>query len=376
MSIREVICRSTEGGWGGPVFLMLSIEAILGILFLVEAAAFSWLGSPDAPPECVVNASVVDVGVSADGATGVSVLRVQYGAYDEALKYVAVCHQMRSAKQVEVIAIEHGQPLQVEYSPTEELVAIGCDDGSLYLLRTDDEPPVPELLLRNPRGRMDQIAFSPDGRLLVGLDDLSLNVWSVASGVLNVRLSNAPESYCRFAFVPGSQSVLLGNMSGVIYRWNFAEQTPATKFASTGGPIRHLICSSDGHRVVAVGIDGVLHAWDLDSKKLLWQQRQVTPYAPSTVVFSADSETIVSAVAAAHEETDKSVALTVRDAETGTPLGRLVGHTHRVSALAATSGVLVHTGSHDGTVRTWNTRSREEVRRFSLARDFAGRLVD
>lgn len=349
------------------VSLVAGVEAALISLFLAEAAAFSWLGTPDVRPDSVMRTEVVDLCVSRKSARGLSVLRVQHGDRREALQFSTVLHSMRTTEQVVNITFEHRQPVQVVHSPTDKMAAIGCDDGSIYLVMLSDKISKPRLLNRNPQGRICQLSFSPDGRLLLSLDGLSLNVWSVASGALIHSLPTARERFSCFAVVPGSQNVLLASTAGVVYLWSIAEPGRPKMFASCAGHVVHLACSPDGRRAVAVSHDrgdGVLQVWDLNSQQLLWRQTGGHSAAISPAVFSADSEAVISGFAPSGEE-NGSVTLAVRDAETGETQVKLVGHTDQVTGLATSCHGLVHSASRDGTLRTWDICSGKEIRQVS-----------
>jgi WD40 repeat protein len=364
MSIGEAIRRSTETGWVGAFLLMLGMEVAIVLLFVLESMIFSLVSTPDTAPSTVVNTEIMDLCVSRDGANAMSIMRTKYGDRGKGLKYSVVLHSIRVPEGAAVIPVEHGQPQKVVYSPVDDLAAIGCDDGSLYLLNPRGQSPTPQFLGRHPCG-LDQIAFSPDGRLLVALDEFTLHIWNVASGTLICRTPTVPEAFRCLTFLPDSQHILLGDYFGAVYIGSIEHPARPTLLAECCSPALYLACSPDGRRAAAVGVNGVLHVWDLDSKRLLWRRSRVHRSSLSPAVFSADSRTIMSGLAAADELESESVAVMVWDAETGEPRGKLVGHTGQVRSLAISGAGLLHSGSRDGTVRTWDLRSRTEIQRFS-----------
>lgn len=363
--LRESMRQGTESGWRGAVGLLLAIEAALGFLFIVEMAIFSYLGSPDAPPDSILNASTVEICVSKDDAVGIAILRIRCGANREALRNAAVLYRMQVPEQAEVVSFDHGQPRQVVRSPDDDLAAVGCDDGRFYLLALGDKMPLPRLLCKNPRGAVDQLAFSPDGRLLASLDDSAMNVWCVSSGSLLARLSTTSAAFRCFTFLPDSKRVLLGNRSGGIAMWNIDEASAPETFARCNGPVRYLVCAPDGRRAVAGGFDGALHAWDVHSKEPLWQIQPNHWASTSPAVFAADSRSVISGLSIAGQGEISSVALIVWDAETGQQRKRLTGHSKPITTLAISGSCLLHSGSRDGTIRTWDLRSGKEVCRVS-----------
>lgn len=119
-----------------------------------------------------------------------------------------------------------------------------------------------------------------------------------------------------------------------------------------------------GAEVLAAGYDdGMVRLWDWRGKRLLHEIRGDS--AVSSLAFTADGGRL----AAAGE--DRVIRLW--DANTGRPLGDLVGHTDRIPALAwRPDGSRLYSAGWDTTARVWDVRKREPI---ILLNSHAGQVV-
>jgi WD40 repeat protein len=201
------------------------------------------------------------------------------------------------------------------------------------------------------------VAFSPDGRYLVagggrvGTDFL-VKVWDTASGRETHLLPGHTWSINAVAFSPdpGSAHLASGSADGTLRIWD----------VTTGGEIRRLqgqtldvYCvafSPDGSLLASAGIRRVVKVWNARSWELLHELPDLTGCVHSVAFHSKDGRVL------AWGSTDGTVKIW----DTGTKESRtLHGHTGWVESVAfSPDGEWIASASLDGTVKIWKTPPR------------------
>lgn len=262
--------------------------------------------------------------------------------------------------------------------------AIWIGDGtSLLLTGADDEKSVGAFSLAADRGRpqprgryalpmegfVEQVEFSPDGRLLMTSSSYETRLWSVEPGrgavrarvVFPQRESNVQAA----AFGPGGAFLALAWQDGTVELWdvrNPGRPRSLGTLEGTGGPARAMAVSSDGSTLAVGSGDAQVRLWDVSgasSRGLAAADRR-----PTAVVSGHGGP--VEAVALSRDgrhlalgSTDHSA--TVWDVSGASPARSAVlsGHATTVSALAFTpDGRTLATGDRDGDVRFWSLTDR------------------
>lgn len=136
-------------------------------------------------------------------------------------------------------------------------------------------------------------------------------------------------------------------------RLNAQASDPPTKLDSSTHPsvVHSLAFSPEGKILVATVSSkdqpSVVMGWDIESKKLLWQQRGTTWF--SSVSFAPDGKSIA--------VTNDTFAALRLDSATGKELGTVGPHAAKVRAVVHIPGTnLLATGS-DGVIRLWDLKS-------------------
>ena len=154
-------------------------------------------------------------------------------------------------------------------------------DGSV-LVTSDYETPAfwpfpvrPPWVLRGHEGRVDAVAFSPDGRWLVSAAKDGVRAWPLRGqneGAARILLDRSPVSFTELAFDPGGDQVAVGSREGAVLLIPMdggpARDLPGSWFGTGGGML--LDFSPDGKRLAAIPIWGVerdlvIRVWDLAS---------------------------------------------------------------------------------------------------------------
>lgn len=143
------------------------------------------------------------------------------------------------------------------------------------------------------RGRTSQcnVAFSPDGHLLVGACGKNqLPVWDIQSGVIKQYLSDSSQQIVTCIFHPDGTSIACGGVDGKITFWDPDTGEQVRDFASHGSPVWELAYSADGQKLVSCGFTSDIRLWSVVSGELLWSYKGKGAYL--SVSFDPSGETI------------------------------------------------------------------------------------
>jgi Tol biopolymer transport system component len=260
-----------------------------------------------------------------------------------------------AALTTEVVLIGHtGRVDSVAFHPDGRTLASGGDVTTrLWDLTTRETTTV-----LTGEAEVVSMALSPDGRTLaVAYPNGTVTLWTIATGQIT-DLTGSGSGIQSLAFSPDSRTLATSETQ----RWQPGQASPAAGTTSTirlldraagqvtvltghTSPAETAAFSPDGRTLATGSTDATIRLWDLATGQAAITLNPHGGYVVA-VAFSPDGRILASA------STDNTVRLW--DPATGQATAILFGHTGFVTTVAfSPDGHTLATGSWDGTVRLW-----------------------
>ncbi|MCU1647319.1 MAG: Serine/threonine protein kinase [Nocardia sp.] len=228
--------------------------------------------------------------------------------------------------------------LSLTFSPNGSVLAVGNGDGTISLWGLGDgaETTLPYIDPITWNGANGSIAFDPSGRSLASTYDMpSIRIWDLSTRTSRTTLTTTGDSWVdQLAFSPDGRILASatgnGNPNntvddGYLQLWDASSGESITTLAQTNSRGQALAFSPDGKTLASLRTDGRLTLWDIASRQTT---RTVAPTSSGVTCIAFGSGGVV-----AGGFNDGTV--TLWDAESGSAVAHLTtGTNHTVNYLA------------------------------------------
>ncbi len=246
-----------------------------------------------------------------------------------------------------------GAVMALACSPNGQLLAVGADNGTIYLFQMADQQLVGVCL--GHTSFVSALAFSPDGRHLVsGSDDLTLRIWEVATRRTLHQFTGHTGGIPTVAVHPDGITVASGSTDQTARIWDSSAGTLRHILVGHQGTIPAVQFSPDGTLLVTCSYDQTIRVWAWRQEYLVRTLAGHTDTVSAIALFHQPrawaSQTRTILVSGSHDAT-----IRLWDIQTGEQLALLNGHSAPITSLAlGADDTVLCSGSDDLTIRVWS----------------------
>lgn len=216
---------------------------------------------------------------------------------------------------------------------------------------------------------LTDVAFSPDGRLLVtASNDTTAHLWDAITGQHLYQLTGHQDGIAAVAFSPDGQFVATGSGDMTVHLWNVKTGREVRRFIGHTLGINDVIFSSDGQLLLTASNDLTACLWTVATG----EQIRCFVGGHSDLIRSAALSPDGILVATSSQDT----TVCLWTAATGEQRQCLQGHTEPArTVLFHPDGKRLLTSAWDGTVRIWDLATGQELSKLEYENRFINQIA-
>jgi WD40 repeat protein len=245
----------------------------------------------------------------------------------------------------------------IAYSPDGIHAAVAGWNGGVDLWHVPSQR-VARHLSSGDQRNLNDVAFSPDGRLLAAGGETSVQVWDAGTGRELFPLTGHDHRVQSVAFSPDGRLLATGSGDRTVRIWDIGHRRQRAVLRGHTSSVNAVQFSPDGRRLVSAGSDSTARLWDVSRETQIGVLEHTA--AVDDAAFTPDGRLVLTG--------GWDAALSVWDASTLRMVRQMEGHTSLVLAIevgpdrrsVASAGV-------DGTIRLWDLDTGRERSRIRAA---------
>ncbi len=182
------------------------------------------------------------------------------------------------------------------FSPTQEIIAVGSDNGKIYLYDRITNELI--ITLTAHKEHVDVLTFSPDGKTLASasLYEKSIKLWDTHTAN-HIKTFKGHESYIRgLAFSPDGETLTSGSGDGTIRNWDIHSGDNIIKYTGYSEYVMNIAYNPNGNQIASKTSDHTIRLWDTRRCKNIetYYQFQETTFG---ITFNSDGNLLVASAA-------------------------------------------------------------------------------
>jgi WD40 repeat protein/tRNA A-37 threonylcarbamoyl transferase component Bud32/Flp pilus assembly protein TadD len=191
------------------------------------------------------------------------------------------------------------------------------------------------------------LAFSPDGQLVVAFGGQILKAWDLRTGAMAFARRYSQNPVERWTFSPDGLHMASADVGGTVRLWDALEGVELATFRGHLGPVASVSFSPDGQRLASASLDKAVKIWDATTDQEATTLHDHDRSLVTSLAFSPNRRYLAAA--------RRTTAVHLWDLASSHAPRSLTGHSKVTNCVAfSSSGRYLASASDDHTIRVWD----------------------